>query len=180
MAWMGSTTSLVDNSGLIKRIPIRREIIPIAVILSNLTHVVIQLFLLLIFVYAAGLRPNVYWLLLPLVWGLELVFLFGLGLACSALNVFIRDMRYVVESINIVLFWVVPIIYSFSMVPQEMRGLYQYNPLAALILATHNIVLDGQAPSLMLIAKLTFVALASLMIGTEVFRRSERRFYEYL
>lgn len=179
-AWLGSTTSVLDNAGLIKRIPIRREVIPVASILSNLIHLAIQLFLLLVVVWVAGLRLNIYWLLLPVVWGLELMFIIGLGLATSALNVLVRDTRYVVESTNLILFWIVPIIYTFAMVPANMKDLYQYNPLAALILATHNIILDGHAPSATLLTKLTLVSVATLLLGAEIFKRLERRFYEYL
>lgn len=179
-AWGSATSSIVDNAGIIKRVPLPRQVIPIAAILSNLTHLIIQFGLLLAFVFGAGLGMNIHWLWLPVVWGLELVFLFGLGLASSALHVFIRDTRYVVDSINLVLFWIVPVIYTFAMVPQDMRGLYQYNPIAALILATHNVILEGRPPSPVLLGKMTGVAAVAFIVGWEVFRRAERRFYEYL
>lgn len=175
-----STTSILDNSGLIKRNPVRREIIPIATILSNVPHLLIQMCLLIGLVYIAGLGLNMQWLWLPLVWGLELICLIGLGLITSSLYVFVRDVRYVVESGLLVLFWIVPIIYSFEMVPASMRDLYQYNPVAAIILATHNIVLKAQAPSVTLLLKLTLAAVVSLVLGIEVFKRVQRRFYEYL
>jgi ABC-type polysaccharide/polyol phosphate export permease len=179
-AWGSATSSIVDNAGIIKRVPLPRQIIPIAAILSNLTHLVIQFGLLLVFVFGAGLGLNLNWFWLPLVWGLELVFLTGLGLMSSAAHVFVRDTRYVVDSINVVLFWVVPIIYSFAMVPEDMKGLYQFNPVAALVLATHNIIIEGKAPSSVLLTKLACVAFVAFAIGIEVFRRAERRFYEYL
>ena len=179
-AWGSATTSIVDNAGIIKRVPLPRQIIPITAILSNLTHLVIQFGLLLLFVFGSGIGMNLHWLWLPVVWGLELVFLFGLGLATAAANVFVRDTRYVVESINVVLFWIVPIIYTFSMVPEDMRGLYQFNPVAALILATHNVILEGRAPSTVLLTKLACVAFVAFAIGAAVFRKAERRFYEYL
>jgi len=94
--------------------------------------------------------------------------------------VIVRDIRYVVESCNIVLFWIVPIVYSFAMVPAEMRDLYQYNPIAALVLASHNVILDAQAPSTTLLTKLAGVSVVSLVFGVLIFRRLERRFYEYL
>lgn len=180
VAWITSTSSLLDNAALIKRIPIRREIIVISSILSNMTHLVIQLGLLLVFVYAAGLTMNANWLWLPLVWGLELVFLIGLGLACAAMNLFVRDVRYVVESLALILFWIVPIIYTFDMVPPDLRDLYQYNPIAALVLATHNVILRDQAPTATLLTKLAGVSIASLILGVLIFRRAEPHFYERL
>ncbi|MBI4890747.1 MAG: ABC transporter permease [Acidobacteria bacterium] len=180
VAWQSATTSVLDNAGLIKRNPFRREVIPIASILSNVPHLLIQLGLLVVFVFIGGLGMNIHWLWLPVVWGLELLCLIGLGLACSAIYVVVRDMRYIVESINLVLFWVVPIVYSFDMVPERMRPLYQFNPIAALILATHNIVLQGRSPSTILLAKLAAVSVISMVLGLIIFRRVERKFYEYL
>ena len=179
-ALQSSTTSIVDNAGLIKRNPVRREIVPVAAILSNVPHLLIQMCLLIGLVYVDGLGVNMQWFWLPLVWGLELVCLIGLGLVTSALYVFIRDVRYIVESSILVLFWIVPIIYSFEMVPYALRNLYQYNPLAALVLATHEIVLNARAPSPTLLLKLAIVALVSLVLGIVVFKRAQRRFYEYM
>jgi ABC-type polysaccharide/polyol phosphate export permease len=175
-----ATSSVVDNFSIIKRVPVRREIIPIASILSNLTHLLIQFLLLLVFVVGAGLPITWNYLWLPVLWALMIVFLIGLGLATSACNVFVRDTRYVVESFNLVLFWIVPIIYAFGQVPAEARDLYQFNPVAALILATHNIVLEGHAPSMVLVGKLAGVALTALAGGWLFFHRAERRFYDYL
>lgn len=179
-AVQSSTTSILDNAGLIKRNPVRREIVPIAAILSNVPHLFIQMLLLVGLVYVDGLGVNWQWFWLPLVWGLELICLIGLGLITSALYVFIRDVRYIVESSILVLFWLVPVIYSFEMVPASLRNLYQYNPLAALVLATHEIVLYARAPSPTLLIKLTIVASVSLVLGTQVFKRAQRRFYEYM
>jgi lipopolysaccharide transport system permease protein len=180
VGWQSGTGSLVDNAGLIKRVPIPREIVPIASVLSNCLHVVIQMALLLVFVLASGLGVNVYWLYLPLIWGLELVFICGLALLFSAFNVYVRDTRYFVESSSLVLFWLVPIFYPFSMVPQRFKDLYQFNPIAALVLAMRDIVLDAKAPSHVLLIKLTFVSFLALGAGFVGFRRLKPRFYDYL
>jgi len=81
-----------------------REIIPIATVLGNSLHLLIQI--------------------------AEVVLLCGLSLISSAVNVYVRDTRYLVESFNTVLFWLVPIVYPFPR--PEYRAMFELNPVAAL------------------------------------------------
>lgn len=180
LAWGSGTSSLVDNSHVIKRVPVPREIIPIATVLGNCLHLVIQIALLLTLVLTFGMGVNRYWVWLPVVWGLEVVFVCGLALIFSALNVFIRDIRYVVESCNTILFWLVPIFYDFSIIPRRYREIYQFNPVSALVLALRNVLLDGVPPPASLLLKLTFSSFFMLLLGLAVFQRLKRRFYDYL
>ena len=143
LGWQSATMSIHGNSGLIKRVPMPRELLPIATVLANGLHFLIQIGLLIGIALAAGYYPNVYWLLLPLLFGLEVVFVIGLCLITSALDVYFRDVRYVVESANTVLFWLVPIFYSFSSVPAKYATLYMYNPVAAVVLACRSIIMDA-------------------------------------
>lgn len=104
----------------------------------------------------------------------------GLCLITSALDVYFRDIRYVVESSNTVLFWLVPIFYSFAMIPPEYRALYQFNPVAAVVLACRAILLEGRMPPTPLLIKLPLVSLGFLAIGFAVFGRLKRKFADYL
>ena len=180
IAWISGTTSLVDNAGLIKRVPIPREIVPLAAVLSNCLHLLIQIVLLFVIVFLSGFAINRYWVLLPYVWAMEVIFVCGLSLVTSALNVYIRDTRYVVESINTVLFWMVPIVYDFSVIPQIYRLIYRWNPLAALILAMRDIMIEGIPPRWQLLAQLTLGAVGMFSLGFIVFQRLKRRLYDHL
>src|SRR5258706_6873567 len=71
IAWNSGTTSIMNNAGLIKLVPVPREVVPIAAVLSNCVHLGIQILLLLAATLAFGLGVNVYWFWLPLVWALE-------------------------------------------------------------------------------------------------------------
>jgi lipopolysaccharide transport system permease protein len=179
-AWSAGTNSLIESAGLIKRVPIPREVVPIASVLSTCLHLLIQIGILLTFTLAYGYRPNQNWLYLPLVWGFEVVFVLGLVLACSAIDVYLRDMRYIVESTNAVLFYMVPIFYPIEKVPMTYRELYLWNPVAALVHALRKILIEGVSPGATLMWKLSIGSMAALIGGWLVFRALHRRFYDHL
>ncbi|MBV8731276.1 MAG: ABC transporter permease [Acidobacteriia bacterium] len=179
-AWSAGTTSISASTNLIKRVPVPREIIPVAAVLSCCTNLVIQICLLLVLVLVFGKAPNRYWLWLPFIWAMEVVFVSGLSLITSALDVYVRDMRYVIESFNTVLFWLVPIVYSFSMIPPHYKGIYELNPVAALVLAMRNILLDATPPPTTLLIKLPLSAISLFAAGWLLFGRLKSGFYDHL
>jgi ABC-type polysaccharide/polyol phosphate export permease len=179
-AFQSGTTSVVDSAGLIKRLPVPREIVPIASVLSNCVHLLIQLALLVSLAVFYKLPPVKSWLWLPLLWVLFIAFVCGLALTTSAVNVFIRDTRYVVESFNLVLFWLVPIFYSFTIIPARYVAVYRFNPVAALVLATRDVIIDRHAPPISIVTNMIIAAAVSLAVGFVVFTRLKPRFYEHI
>lgn len=179
-AWISGTTSIVDNAGLVKRVPVPREMVPITSVLSNCLHLVVQIALLLFIVAVSGYRINPYWAWLPVIWGLEVVFVCGLALITSAVNVYIRDTRYVVESATTVLFWLVPVIYDFSIIPKQYREVYQLNPIAAVVFSIRKILLEGQPPVTSTLVNIVVVSFGVLALGLFVFGRMKPRFYEHI
>jgi len=180
LAWISGTTSVLDSASLVKRVPMPREIVPIAAVLSNCLHLLIQICLLLTAVLAFGGHVNVQWLWLPVVWVFEIVFVCGLSLITATLNVYVRDTRYIVESANMLLFWLVPIFYSFEIIPAQYSDVYQLNPVAALVLCLRHILLAATAPPTSTLIKLSLVSFLMLLLGFWVFDRGKSAFYEHI
>jgi lipopolysaccharide transport system permease protein len=180
VAWISGTSSVVDNANLVKRVPFPRVIIPLASVLSNALHLIIQIALLLTMAIVFGKGVNVYWIWLPVVWGFEVVLLCGLALVFSGLNVYTRDIRYVVESASTLLFWLVPIVYESPPGSEKFAVIYNYNPLAAVIFALRFILLQGIAPPASLLWRLAIGSSLMLVFGFFMFQRLKRGFYNYL
>jgi ABC-type polysaccharide/polyol phosphate export permease len=179
-AWLSGTTSVIANASLVKRVPVPREMVPIAAVFSNCVHLAIQLALVLAMALFFGLYPNRFWFWLLPLWFLYITFVCGISLISSAVSVFIRDTQYVVESFNVVLFWLVPVFYSFDMIPDKFKLVYEVNPVAALVMAMRNILMDHRAPATTLIVNMVIAAAVALSIGLVVFAKLKRSFYEYI
>jgi ABC-type polysaccharide/polyol phosphate export permease len=193
IAWSGGTTSIVDNTGLIKRLPVPREVVPVSTVLSCSIHLLVQLGLLLAIAIGSHVSINKYWFWLPVVWGLEIVFVSGLSLLTASANVFVRDTRYVVESTNLVMMWLVPVFYDFSKIPQRYSDIYQWNPLAALVIVMRRIVYEGVSPNgaaatmdprawwqIGTMWNLVLASFTVFFVGLIIFRRMKPMFYEHI
>ena len=180
LAANAGSTSLLDNQTLIKRIQCPRAVFPIASVLSSSLHFLIQIALLIFLLLIFGHKINRYWLLLPAIWGMEIVFLCGLSLITAALDVYYRDIRYLMEASGLVMFWLVPVFYSLEMIPHRYREFYMLNPIAAVAVAGRQVLIDASPPSMNIFLQLSVVSIVFLAMGLVVFRWLERDFADYL
>ena len=138
------TSSIVGNAGLIKKVYLPREIFPLAAAGSAIFNFGVQF---LVLVAATILLGEVPWstsiLYVPV--GIVIVLIFGIALALllSALNVYLRDIQYLVEVFLLLFFWASPIVYSWSYVLDAatrsgylwLSEIYLWNPITLAMLA---------------------------------------------
>jgi ABC-type polysaccharide/polyol phosphate export permease len=74
----------------------------------------------------------------------------------------------------------VPVVYSFAIVPTNYRTVYQLNPVAALVMAMRDIPMEGTRPGGVLLLKLTAISMFMLATGLVVFRSLKPRFSDRL
>jgi ABC-2 type transport system permease protein len=136
---LSGTQSIVMNSGLVKKVYLPREIFPLSTTGSALFNFAIQLVILIIATIVTGYPPkgaDIWYL--PLSFAVLVVFGLALALVLSAINVYLRDVQYLVEIVLMVLFWASPIVYSWTMVRDNVSGwatdLYLANPITLVVL----------------------------------------------
>lgn len=138
-----STASILTNAGLVKKVYLPREIFPLAASGSALVNFSAQLALLVAATFALGQPPDP--AKLPFALGaffVTLLYAVSLGILLSALNVYFRDVQYLVEVALLILFWVSPIVYSWQLVRNELTGslawvqeVFLANPMTLAILS---------------------------------------------
>lgn len=175
-----ATNSVVEHSALVKRVAFPRMIIPLAVVLSQLPDVLILVGLLGIFVALFHLPWTWMFLWVPVILLVELVFVTGMALLFSALDVYYRDMLYIVESGLTILFWMTPVFYPITYIhenlPRFCYDLYILNPLAGCVDATRRAILDHAPPDSDAFVAAIVVAVLTLVFGIYAFEKLQRKF----
>jgi lipopolysaccharide transport system permease protein len=169
-------TSLVAGRNLITKVYFPRLAVPAAPVLAGAVDFVLALFVLLgMMLYY---RTPVTWtiLTLPAFLLLALVTAMGAGFWLAALNVAYRDIGYVIPFLVRVWFFVTPITYAISLVPERWQALYWMNPMVGVTQGFRWAILGVTPPPVALLAASTGVALVLLASGVVYFRRMERTF----
>ena len=134
------TNSIVANSGLIKKVYLPREVFPLSVLGSSLFNFAIQFVILVGATIAVGKFPTgSRWLFFPVSLAVLVVYATALALLLSAINVYLRDVGYLVEILLQVFFWASPIVYTWRLAAPQLghaglASLYLANPMTAVTL----------------------------------------------
>lgn len=153
---MGSTSSIIENQGILKKIYIPREIIPLSIVLSNFINFLLSLMVLvpLIFFYNLfkGHMPllPVWIVFLPFIVLLTLLLTAGISLLTSCLQVFFRDVRYIVDICLLIWFYFSCVFYGIKLVaePAMEKGMpwvtriFLLNPLVDLFTMYRIVLLN--------------------------------------
>jgi ABC-type polysaccharide/polyol phosphate export permease len=174
-----STTSVVDGSSLADKVWFPRAILPIVPALANCVGLAISyaVLMVLIPVLHVGYHPRLL-LILPAM-GLMVLLCIGFGLVLSALFVYFRDVRFLVQASLLVWLYVTPIVYQKSLLGDK-AGWVDFNPMTGVVTLFHMAVIgnqpDWQRP---VIVTLVFTVVM-LAIGVEAHRRHDRLFVDKL
>jgi lipopolysaccharide transport system permease protein len=169
--------SLVASSNLITKVYFPRMAIPVALVIAGLVDFALSFLVLLAMVvfYRMPLTPAAS--LLPLFVGLALLAAFGVGLWLAALNVYYRDVGYVMPFLLQAWLYASPVVYSTTMIPSGIAGvLYGLNPMAGAVQGFRWAITGVGAPPPEMLLSSLLVGLLLLVSGVFVFRRMERVF----
>jgi len=175
-----STTSLLANSPLIKKVNFPRYFIPLSLVFNDAFHFIVSLPVIIGFVFFYNIPITLSWIYgVPLLILTQFFVTYGFSLIFSSINLFFRDLeRLIVIGLNI-LFYLTPIVYNIELVPEKFRIYFLFNPLFGIIEGWHNLFLKGFVDWKLYGISL-FQCLIIFLIGFFVFKKLSWRFAEVL
>ena len=140
-----SVTAVVDSEALVRKMHFPRLVIPLAVVMTGLLNLVLNLLAVAIFFVAYGLDPQWTWLLFPVVLLPLVVFTAAAAMLLSALYVRFRDVAPIWSVATTALFYGTPVLYAIDVVPESAQRYLLFNPLADLLELARLWVIDPGA-----------------------------------
>lgn len=175
-----SANQIITNPNYVKKVVFPLPLLPLSQVLASFVQGLIWVFLLLcgaIFIYG-----NISWsmLLLPVVWMPLFLFTLGISYFVSSLSVYCRDTPYVLQVIMQVLFFITPIFYPISAVPEKLQFILKTNPLTMIIEETRKVLLYASMPDWNFFAITLAVGAAVFILGFAWFNKTQKGFADVL
>jgi lipopolysaccharide transport system permease protein len=180
MSLVFSTTTVVENREMIKSPGFPTAVLPAVTITSYLIHFLLALPVLLAILMRDGLNIGNSIVLLPLIIGIQFILTLALAYFTATLHVTFRDTQYLLGVALQLLFFLTPIFYETSAIPQRFQLLYHLNPMVNLIEAYRAVLIRGQFPQESTLLWLGVIAIGLLSAGYSVFMKASRHFVDEL
>lgn len=172
------TVCVSNNGSILKKVYFPREILPLAVVISNTIQYFFSAVIIFIALLVSGVGISWYALFLPLIVLIQAIFTLGLTLILSALNVYVRDVQYIMNPIMMIWMYACPILYSISMIPEKFLKIYKLNPMVTIMQGYQSILYEKTLPNFAHLGIIAIGSVVLVIVGYLVFNRLQRRFAE--
>jgi len=168
-----SATCFLEHSNLVKKVRFPLESLPFSIVCSALFHQALATAVfLIIMAFSGSLNLPTLPLLLPLLL-VQAILMFGVALAISTLNVYLRDVAHLLGVGFQFLFWLTPIVYPRDVVPDAFQILLSLNPLTPMVEAFRYAVFGTPAPELLGMVSWVVVSIVALVLGARLISRGK-------
>lgn len=170
----------VDNGNLLKKMAFPKIALPLIVTGSALVNNLLLFGAILVVFGLLGHLPSLALLWLPLLLVTTLALALGLGLALGIINVFVRDIGQIVPILLQFWFWLTPVVYVSSLIPEKYHSVMMLNPMSGIVMGYQSILVYNKVPDMsMLIYPLT-IALGALGLAFFMYLRANEEMADAL
>ncbi len=168
------------NRNLVQGVVFPLEILPVTTVIASLVQSVIGVGAVMVVLAVLEHRLNWTVVLLPLVLVPQLLFTIGLCYLMAVAGAYVPDVRETLKAVVRATFFITPIIWPVSRVPEDWRFLVDYNPLAILVESYRDLILEGELPSGTSYSYFFLLGLALFVLGFVAYNRVKHRFADLI
>lgn len=170
----------VDNGNLIKKMAFPKIALPLIVAGSALVNNILLFGAILVVFGLLGHTPVFSLLWLPLLVLVTLSLAIGLGLSLGIINVFIRDIGQIVPILLQFWFWLTPVVYVSSIIPERYHNLLMLNPMSGIVMGYQDILVYNRSPDLKVLIYPTILAIITMSLALFMYLRANEEMTDVL
>ena len=175
-----SSTIFIQNASIIKKVYFPNNSLIVANVLQDAIHFFLSIPVIVFFLFLYDQSASWRWIYgIPVLFSVQFLLIYGICLAVSSINLFIRDLERLVGIVTTLLFYFTPIIYPETMMPDQYKYLLSLNPVAPLMISWRNLFLKGVLNQSYLVDSFIYAS-AAFLIGFAIYRMLASRFAEVL
>ena len=171
-----ATTVIRDYGHLIKKVNFPSLVLPAHVIASAVVNQAIRTIILAIGVILFGEGLSIHFLLVPIFWIIQAVFVLGLGFFLATAGVYFRDAVHWVNAVLLTWMFMTPIFYPPSAYPEQFKILLVTNPLAHTVGIYQELILNQRLPHQISVAMVLLSAMIFFIAGVSFFAHHRKKF----
>ncbi len=174
------TTSIIDGRMYVGKAVFAPIILVLVPVLSNFVNFLLSLPILLVIIALFHMKIGWPIIVLPLLVGIQLLLTLDLLLLLATVNVFFRDLQQLIAVALLLVFYLTPIIYPLSSVPESFRFYVLASPMSSLILSYQDIFYYNVLPDWKHVLYALAASIALFYIGHAAFERYKDAFADYV
>lgn len=180
-ALSAASSSFIADAGIIQKVYFPRMILPLSTSITPMIDFAIALVILFIIMIFYHFTPHfIGILLIPILLIVSFLTATGIGLFSASINVKYRDVSYAITFLVSILMYVTPVIYPISIIPVKYQWLIYANPIAGVVTVARNSLLGTGQINWGILFISFVISLGFFLIGTIVFRKTERFFADII
>jgi lipopolysaccharide transport system permease protein len=174
---IGGANLYISNSSLIKKVNFPRNFLALSLVLSEGFNFLMSIPVIVFFVFYYNKTINIYWIYVPILIFITGVFIYSLTLLIATINLFFRDMERLITLLMTFIFYLTPIIYPISMVPQKYHFFLYFNPFFPLIMLWQEVFVYNDF-SFKFLASAIFYDIIFFLISYIIYNKLKYKFAE--
>ncbi len=175
-----SVNIFLDNANLLKKVSFPKLALPLIMLGTALINFTVLLLMMFIIFAFLGHFPYHALQWLPFLILLTIALSIGLGLILGTLNVFMRDIGQIMSIMLQFWFWLTPIVYMSSIIPEKYHWLLMLNPLTPVIMGYQNILAYNKDPNLSLLLYPATLSIVFLLLALVIFKKANEEMADVL
>jgi len=176
-----ASNSLTAKAETLKRVLLPKTYFPISDILGNvytLAYSFFAMYIALIITFPDLLSWKI--IFIPILSIPLIISVIAGGIVAAFLTPYIRDIPQFINVVLGVLYWTIPIIYPYSLVPESKRIFFEFHPIFIVIKPMQDLVITGNLPDIILIINSWIVCIIITVLSFFIYRKLTKNVIYYL